>query len=89
VFHELVPLIRKIKEKRQIIIISHNANLPVNADAELIIALEVRETRGYTKKILGKEAVGALDSLAVKKAVEDIMEGSEKAFRQRFEKYGF
>jgi predicted ATPase len=34
VFAELVPLFRRKKEERQIIIVTHNANLPVNADAE-------------------------------------------------------
>jgi len=39
VYSELVPLFRREKENRQIIIVTHNANLPVNADAEGIIAL--------------------------------------------------
>lgn len=90
VFHELVPLLRKIKEKRQVIVVTHNANIPVNADAELIVALEVRNQRGQPKLFenIGT-AVGALDQTAVKLAVESIMEGSEEAFRRRFEKYGF
>lgn len=36
---ELVPLLRKAKESRQVIIATHNPNLPVNGDAELICAL--------------------------------------------------
>ncbi len=35
------------------------------------------------------EAIGALDNPEVKLAVQDIMEGSEQAFRKRWEKYGF
>lgn len=83
VFRELVPLLRRIKETRQIIVATHNANIPVNADAELIIALEARGGRG---EIL---AVGALDREKVRAAVEEILEGSEEAFRRRSEKYGF
>jgi hypothetical protein len=41
------------------------------------------------KVIDGKRAVGALDRPPVRKAVEEIMEGSEEAFRRRYEKYGF
>lgn len=89
IFSELVPLLRKVKEQRQVIVVSHNANIPVNADAELVIALEVRDERGCQKEVSGRAAVGGLDRHEVKRAVEDIMEGSEEAFRKRFEKYGF
>ncbi|MBB4638066.1 hypothetical protein [Longimicrobium terrae] len=40
VYQELVPLFRQAKERRQIVVVTHNANIPVNADAEGIIALE-------------------------------------------------
>ena len=89
IFVELVPLLRKIKERRQVIIASHNANIPVNGDAELVVALEVRGARGRLKEVNGELAVGGFDRSPVKRAVEDIMEGSEEAFRRRFEKYGF
>jgi energy-coupling factor transporter ATP-binding protein EcfA2 len=83
IFRELVPLLRRIKETRQVIVATHNANIPVNGDAELIAALEARGGRG---EVL---AVGALDREKVRHAVEEILEGSEEAFRRRFEKYGF
>lgn len=182
VYAELVPVFRREKEKRQIIIATRNANLPVNADAELIVALEavgvvdlaklqndsvraieqsgaaltrtyeeegsVRSVRRAPKQpsvtaladlaprmswhkdaheyltescgwsdeeasmlvdciaeyreVYGKvrrrrmkkggkleECLGALDKPVVKQAVQDIMEGSEHAFRKRWEKYGF
>lgn len=89
VYRELVPLLRKIKEQRQLLIATHNANIVVNADAELILALEVREERGRVKECGGQACEGALDNEAARQAVEDIMEGSEDAFRRRFEKYGF
>ena len=89
IFIELVPLLQKVKEQRQVIAVSHNANIPVNGDAELVVALETREGKGCQKQVDGKLAVGGLDQWAVKRAVEDIMEGSEEAFRHRFEKYGF
>jgi len=89
VYRELVPLLRRAKERRQLIIATHNANIPVNGDAELIVALEVRSQRGEIKQIDSKKSIGALDRIPVRLAVEEIMEGSEEAFRQRFEKYGF
>jgi hypothetical protein len=86
---QLVPLLRRVKEERQLLISTHDPNLPVNGDAELIYALEARDGRGQVKDVNGTSAVGALDNAAVLEAVEDIMEGSEEAFRRRYEKYGF
>jgi len=88
-YRDLVPLIRQSKEERQLIVATHDPNIPVNADAELIVALEARDGRGHLKRMDGRTAVGALDKLVVQHAVEEIMEGSEDAFRRRYEKYGF
>lgn len=83
VYRELIPMLRKVKNKRQIIIATHNANLPVNGDAELVYALEAKNGHG---KLL---AQGGLDRPNVTQAVLDIMEGSQEAFRKRREKYHF
>lgn len=83
VFRELIPMLRKVKMKRQLIMSTHNANLPVNGDAELVYAFEARSSRG---EVL---AQGGLDQGNVTKAVLDIMEGTEEAFRRRREKYHF
>lgn len=83
VFRELIPMVRKVKSKRQLIMATHNANLPVNGDAELVYAFEARNGRGEML------ACGGLDQTAVTKAVLDIMEGTEEAFRRRREKYHF
>jgi hypothetical protein len=53
-----------------------------------------RQAEGRVKAMVESDgartvAVGALDAPAVKRAVQDIMEGSEEAFRRRREKYGF
>jgi predicted ATPase len=74
-YYELVPMFRKAKIQRQLIIVTHNANIPVNADAE--------GGRGLCR------TQGGLDRPEVTRAVLDIMEGSEEAFRRRKEKYHF
>ncbi|WP_078551315.1 TrlF family AAA-like ATPase [Bacillus alkalicellulosilyticus] len=81
IYNELVPIIRKMKNKRQIILVSHNANLPVNGDAELIYALKTDVGKGKLR------TEGGLDNPDVKRAILDIMEGSEEAFKRRSEKY--
>lgn len=88
-YSEVVPLLRKVKEQRQLIIVTHDPNIPVNADAEMIHALAAVDGRGGIKIVDGVEAVGSLDQQQVRVAVEEIMEGSENAFRRRFVKYGF
>jgi len=88
-YRQLVPLLRAVKERRQVILSTHDPNLPVNGDAELIYALQARDGRGVRMEVDGVDAVGALDRLPVRKAVEEVMEGSEEAFRRRYEKYGF
>jgi len=83
IFSDLVPIIRTVKSQRQLIVATHNANLPVNADAELIYAIEAKDGRG---RLL---AQGGLDRAQVSRAVLDVMEGSETAFKRRSEKYHF
>lgn len=83
VFRELIPMLRKVKSKRQLIMATDNANLPVNGDAELVYAFEARDGKGEAL------ACGGLDQASVTKAVLDIMEGTEEAFRRRREKYHF
>lgn len=83
IYQTLVRDLRAVKIRRQLIVATHNANLPVNADAEQIYALEARDGKGKLR------AQGGLDRKAVAAAVLDIMEGSEQAFRQRSEKYHF
>ncbi len=83
IYRELVPLLRKVKNQRQLILATHNANLPVNADTDLVYALEVTKGRGT------KLAAGGLDRVDTATAVLDIMEGSAEAFKRRLDKYHF
>ena len=83
IYNELVPMIRKMKSRRQLIFSTHNPNLPVNGDAELVYALQAENGKGQHL------ASGGLDNKNVTDAILSIMEGSEEAFRKRREKYNF
>jgi predicted ATPase len=83
IYKTLVKALRATKNKRQLIVVTHNANLPVNADAEFIFALEAQAGRGRAL------AQGGLDRASVADAVLEIMEGSEQAFKRRSDKYHF
>jgi chromosome segregation protein len=75
------------KKKRQIIISSHNANLVVNGDSELVICCDYNETSEQTKGHIKQE--GSIDKKEIRDEITSIMEGGERAFKLRKEKYGF
>lgn len=80
IMQELVPIFKKIKEYRQIIIVTHNANVVVNADAEqVIVAYNDNEVISYKS--------GALEDYEIRGEVCTILEGGERAFAQREKKY--
>lgn len=83
VYEVVVKLLRRRKFSRQIVIATHNANIPVNGDAELIVAL------GAQKQLGRVQALGSIDRPEVKEDVSVIMEGSAEAFRLRQERYGY
>ncbi len=88
IYTELVPLLRRAKERRQVIVATHNPNLPVNGDAELICALTA-SSNGTSRSRGQVAALGSLDRRPVRERVELIMEGSKEAFERRRAKYGF
>lgn len=87
VVQEVVARIWSAKQKRQLIFASHNANLVVNGDAELVIAFDYRKQGDQSGGRVKLE--GAIDVPAVRDEITRIMEGGEKAFRLRKERYGF
>ncbi|MCQ2813061.1 ATPase [Helicobacter pylori] len=76
----LVTLIKKQKQKRQIIFATHNANFVLNADAELIIQL-----KNENNKIVAQSFMIESDAYR-----DDLLklEGGEEAFKNRERKYG-
>ncbi|MFW8602149.1 TrlF family AAA-like ATPase [Desulfobacterota bacterium M19] len=84
---KIIKNIWNAKKKRQIIISSHNANLVVNGDTELVICCDYNETSEQTKGQIKHE--GSIDNLEIRNEITSIMEGGERAFKLRKEKYGF
>ena len=75
--------LRRVKEHRQVILVTHNANIAVLGDAELIIPL-----KSTSEKSMIFDS-GSIDNEATKKITCDILEGGEKAFIKRKQIYGF
>jgi len=80
IMSDLVSIFRKIKKYRQIIIVSHNANLVVNADSEQVIIAQNED--GILKYISG-----SLENPEINKQICKILEGGESAFLNREKKY--
>lgn len=83
IYKTLVRSLRLIKERRQVIVVTHNANIAVLGDAELIVPL-----RGASERSVVRDR-GSIDNGATKELVCTILEGSKKAFMRRQEVYGY
>ena len=80
----LVPAIKEAKERRQIIMVTHNPNVAVVCDADQVIHARLDKTDGsrivYTS--------GALEEPAIAQLIVDVLEGTKPAFDLRDAKYG-
>jgi hypothetical protein len=86
VFEELVPHFRRARERRQVIIVTHNANLVVNSDADqVIVAASEPNPAGGLPTVTYQ--CGSIENPAIRRLVCDILEGGEQAFRDRERRY--
>ena len=85
----VVPRMRAEKQRRQFVFSTHNANIPVLGDAELIVGLTAsgEAERGHAR--IAPDHVGSIDDRQVRELVEEILEGGKDAFERRRRKYGF
>lgn len=81
VYDLIVDRLQEAKSKRQMIIVTHNANIPVNADSELITCLSPISNK------LKISLQGTIDIPEIKKEICDVMEGSVDAFDMRAKRY--
>lgn len=80
----LIASIRKNKLLRHYIFATHNANIPVFGDAELIVAMEEQDGKG--RIIQG--GIGSIDTPSVRDYAVQVLEGGREAFLMREKKYG-
>jgi len=86
VFEELVPYFRDAKRRRQVILITHNPNLVVNADADqVIVASASRESADELPAI--RYTSGGLENQQTRSDVCRVLEGGERAFLERERRY--
>jgi ABC-type cobalamin/Fe3+-siderophores transport system ATPase subunit len=83
VYDLIVARLKVAKSKRQIIVVTHNANIPVNGDSEYIVSMD-SET-----DIIHVKDTGTMDDEKIRREICDVMEGTKDAFEMRAKKYHF
>jgi len=81
---DLTEKLHSAKQKRQLIFVSHNANIVVNGSSELVTHLDI-DNSGERKVA----CAGAIDKREICEVITATMEGGEKAFKDRRNKYGY
>ncbi len=84
IFKVLANCIREAKKHRQVILVTHNPNLAVGADAEQIIHVSLEKPKNYK---FSYES-GSIENPRINKRIVTILEGSQPAFVKRRLKYG-
>ena len=79
----LVPFIREAKKKRQIIMVTHNPNLAVVADAEQVIFANLEKENDNKFSFIS----GSIENREVNKCIVKVLEGAMPAFNKRKQKY--
>lgn len=80
IYETVVKSILRMKERRQMVFVTHNANIPVLAEAELVVVLSSDGEKGRIEKM------GSLDEC--RQEIVDLLEGGKEAFELRRERYG-
>jgi DNA repair ATPase RecN len=74
--------LRRAKERRQVIVVTHNANVAVLGDAEQVIVMKANSERGEVT------TRGSIDNSKTRDAACAILEGAREAFVKRGKIYG-
>lgn len=83
VYKSLVAFIRSIKNKRQIIMVTHNPNLAIVCDADQIIFCDINKL----DKNLIRYTAGSIEDEFIKNCSINVLEGTKPAFVDRRDKY--
>jgi energy-coupling factor transporter ATP-binding protein EcfA2 len=79
IYETVVENVRRLKRRRQMIFVTHNANIPVLAEADLVVVLDSDGRAGFVRKF------GTLDDC--QDDIIDLLEGGREAFELRRRRY--
>lgn len=86
IFEELVPQFRAARKRRQIIMVTHNANLVVNTDGDQVIVADSVQLAERGLPSISYRS-GSLENPDVRALVCRVLEGGERAFLERERRY--
>jgi predicted ATPase len=86
VYKELVPHFREAKGRRQIVVVTHNANLVVNTDADQVIVATSERRDDQALPTMSYQS-GTIENPDIRKQICRLLEGGERAFREREKRY--
>ncbi len=78
----MLPAIEDARRRRQLIIVTHNANIGVLGDPDQVL---ICEKEGNSFRVQG----GSLSESRIQEQLLGLLEGAEDAFRDRGKRYGF
>ena len=79
IFETVVNAVQRLKRRRQMIFITHNANIPVLAEADLVLVMNSDGRVGVVEKS------GTVDEC--REQIIDLLEGGREAFELRSKRY--
>lgn len=80
IYSLIVRQLRETKSKRQIIVVTHNANIVVNGDAEMVLPLTVGNGQSFI------EHAASIQDSSIREKICNILEGGQQAFEQRYKR---
>ena len=80
IYSLIVRQLRETKSRRQVIVVTHNANIVVNGDAEMVLPLEVGGGETHVRR------AASIQKKEVREAICNILEGGQQAFEQRYKR---
>lgn len=83
IFQNLVESLRAIKNKRQVIVVTHSSTIVTNADAEQVIVMGSDNKTGWL------DTAGYPNETVIVKHILNHLEGGSLSFRNKFDKYKF
>ena len=78
----LLPAIEDARRRRQVIIVTHNANIGVLGDPDQVLICKKEGNRFRVQS-------GSLSESRIQEQLLGLLEGAEEAFRDRGKRYGF
>lgn len=81
--NRVLPALKKLKGRRQVILATHNANIVVNGDADLVLHLKAGANHGEV------ERMGVIEESGIRDVIVRTVDGGKEAFQLRLRKYGF